>query len=366
MHRYCLLFFSPLLAFALIAGCSDVVEHDFSIYKLSETGDVQWSKIIDHEKDEFAFTGIQTKNGEYVISGITSDVGSKTSPMLIRFDANGSPTIEKSYPVISGFWKGSMVQEISESGILAVYWGQGITAILSVDDKLELLWSQTVNSSGKRVAISTDSRDSFLIGYDPDVRKSGERIILRSMMTNSGEIQWERILSIHSTNGVDAIVSGKDAGHIIISTPWIIRIDEHGNVTSTGLENTTRFIAVSPDPRNERLHALFYNDPVSPRLFGFVSDFEIADNGTILSRRDIPGMTDIAGKMGDGGYVYAGGGLPDAFSVIRLNESGSVLWNRTVSHPPHWYSEAIFETQDKGLLIVANGWNTYEGVIRNQ
>ena len=177
-------------------------------------------------------------------------------------------------------------------------------------------------------------------------------------VTGTGEILFEKTIDDERTRTINAIIRAQDGTYVItgsISDPpdhdsdaYLARMDESGTIiwerafggeyydTATDLVEIESGgfalvgVTTDPDPINHRDYYLVLTDDSGDPLFERSYGDRYTDMGNSID------------TTSDGGFIIAGDG---EFSLIRTDQSGTVLWNRSLREP---------STADSGEVVTPN------------
>ncbi|OAA31353.1 hypothetical protein AT15_07600 [Kosmotoga arenicorallina S304] len=189
-------------------------ERDYWVVKLDGTGDIQWQRCLGGSGDDYAWSIIQTRDGGYVVAGITYSNDGDVSGNHGYYD----------------YW----VVKLNNTG--AIQW-QKCLGGSSYDYAISII--QT-NDGGYVVAGWTASNDGDVSGnhgyYDYWVVK----------LNNTGAIQWQKCLGGSSYDFVYSIIQTNDGGYVVAGYTdsndgdvsgnhggldyWVVKLDSTGAI----------------------------------------------------------------------------------------------------------------------------------------
>jgi hypothetical protein len=273
---------------------------DFWVVKLNNTGTIEWQKSLGGTGDEIIFSAQQTNDGGYIVAGVsTSNDG----------DVSGNHGS-------ADYW----VVKLSNIG--AIEWqkslgGSGFDSANSI---------QQTNDGGYIVAGGSLSNDG-------DVSSNyGESDLWVVKLSSIGTIEWQKSLGGSVADGVNSIQQTNDGGYILSGGSSSNDVDVSGN------------------------HGLI--------------DFwlvKLNNTGTIEWQKSFGGSAnDIALSIvqtNDGGYIVTGwtssndgdvsgfyGGISDCW-VVKLNNVGTIEWQKSLGGSGAEYASSIQQTNDGGYVI---------------
>ncbi len=93
-------------------------KQDAWLVKFDSTGVIEWQKTYGGKKDDTAKSVRQTKDGGYVIAGITKLIGSYWDAWLVKLDKEGVPAFQKYFGAEIGPQSANTVWETKDLGFL--------------------------------------------------------------------------------------------------------------------------------------------------------------------------------------------------------------------------------------------------------
>jgi hypothetical protein len=131
-------------------------EADVYVVKLDAKGNLQWTKTIGGENNDWGLSLIQTSDGGYAITGATTSFGAgKADVYVVKLDANGNLQWTKTIGGPRGDWGFSLIQVsdggyaitgITSSDGLAAYFGpaEADVYVVKLDANGNLQWTKTI------------------------------------------------------------------------------------------------------------------------------------------------------------------------------------------------------------------------------
>jgi hypothetical protein len=131
-------------------------EADVYIVKLDANGNLQWTKTIGGENNDWGLSLIQTSDGGYAITGATTSFGAgKADVYVVKLDASGHLQWTKTIGGPRGDWGFSLIQAsdggyaitgITSSDELAAYFGpaEADVYVVKLDADGNLQWTKTI------------------------------------------------------------------------------------------------------------------------------------------------------------------------------------------------------------------------------
>lgn len=244
--------------------------------------------------------------GGFIGIGTTSsfDLGVKTDIYVVKYAGSGNRSFRKLVGT-EGVESGYDVLKTNDGNYLLV----GTTSVaqgfytyiyvIKMDKDGNIIWSNKYGGDGSTApsggAIETNDGGYLIAGYSSSFGEGGGLYILK--INQDGIVQWSRILGDNFGNAVNAITKSSDGGYFLAGSFYkssygdliVVKIDASGNML---WERTIG------DEKNNMGEAVIAT----------------ADGGCIVA-----GSTSL----------FLSGGQDD-ISVIRFNNTGALLWQKTI------------------------------------
>ena len=209
---------------------------DVYVIKLDSAGNMLWSRVIGGNADEMAADIIQTTDGGFLLTGGTYSFGQGNADILvIKLDSNGNLQWTRTIGGNNTDWGNSAVQTDDGgyiiTGITSSF-GQGTydVYILKLDSSGNLLWTRTIGGTNddRSYAITKTSEGKYVItGYTKSFGQGNEDIYLIKL-DNNGNIEWRRTIGRTQKEWGYSIVQTTDGGYAIagmIDTSGLAHLD---------------------------------------------------------------------------------------------------------------------------------------------
>ncbi len=300
---------------------------DIWLIKTDPFGEMEWEKIFGGMNSDIGKTVKQTSDGGYVLAGVTNSIEGRNNDIwLIKTDSNGNIEWSRIFGG-SGHEEDPYVQQTSDKGYIIICasntFGSGRYDfwVIKTDENGVIEWNRTyggnLDDNGKSIEQTSDggyilsgSTKSFGSGkYDFWVIKTDENGVIEWNKTYGGPLN-ENIWSIQQTLDCGFILSGCTSSYGNGDYDfWVIKTDENGVI-----EWNRTYGGVSED------------------FCSYVR--QTRDKGYILI-----GQTDSFGS-----------GKKDIW-LIKINENGNILWEKTYGGLRSEYGWCITQTQDLGYIF---------------
>ncbi len=283
---------------------------DAWLIKADADGNEVWNKTFGGSRSDWARSAQQTSDGGYIATGsMYSYNAAHLSQMvwLIKTDANGNEVWNKIFGGPRDDW-GNFVQQTSDSGYIIT----GATKSYGEGGK-NALWLIKTDAGGNEAWDRTFSGPRGAIGYSVQQTRDGGYIVAGSKIPyggGTGEIWliktdadgneiWDKTLGGSGDDVGKSVQQTRDGGYIVIGSKassgggsqnaWLIKLDDKGN------EIWDRMFGTSG-----------WNEGKSVQ--------QTNDGGYILA-----GST----------YSYGSGGKSSVVWLIKIDEKGNKIWDRT-------------------------------------
>ena len=291
------------------------------------------------------------------------------------------------------------IQKTSDGGSMIVgrtlSFGQGYddTWALKLENNGEVLWQKTYggNWADYTLSIHRETSDGgyIMVGYTSSYG-AGLADVWVIKIDSDGDIIWQKTYGESETDWVASIIQTADGGYIMAGHTgpyippgyteppdgdfdvWVVKIDSSGNIIwqkTYGGEGSDEAWSIQQTPDNKFIVAGRTNS------FGVSYDFwvfKLDENGEVIWQKTYGGNSTDFGhciqKTLDNGYIMVGytssfgAGSADVW-ILKINETGDVIWQKTYGGNGWDEGNFIQQTPD-GKYIVA-GWTYSFGAGQN-
>jgi len=346
-------------------------EPDFWIVKLDGSGNIQWQKNLGGSDWERAYSIQQTSDAGYIVAGYTSSNDGDVSGnhggsdlWIVKLDGLGNIQWQKSLGG-SESEQPKSIQQTTDGGYIVAgttrsndgdvsgnhgetdYW------IVKLDGSGSILWQKSLGGSdlesaesiqqttdgGYIVAGTTRSNDGDVSGN----HGGSDYWIVK--LDGSGTIQWQKSLGGSENEGAESIQQTFDEGYIVAGSARSNDGDFSGN---NGIHD---FCIVKQDGSGtiqwqKCLGGSGRDEPYSIQL--------TTDGGYIVAGTTESNDGDVSGNHGEGD-----------FWIVKLDESGSIQWQKSLGGSEEDFARSIQLTIDGGYIVAGWTWSNDGDILGN-
>lgn len=344
------------------SGNGDVASNqgnsDWWVVKLDGVGELEWQANLGGSDMDLGSMVQQTIDGGYIVVGstrstdgdVTLNHGS-TDAWVVRLSAVGAVVWQRSYGGSDDDY-GSAIEQTPDGGFIVLggtrstdgdvtgYHGGGDMWVLKLSSDGSLQWQKSLggslNESGASLVLSDDG--GYLLAGSTDstdgdvtsMHGPGEAWLVK--LDAGGEIQWQRTYGGSSDEIANDITHTLDGGYFLVCSS----LSNDGDLSEN--QGNYDIWVVKVDPLGEI--------EWKRSMGGSNADFGLS--GQQLMNGDYV----IAGSTGsnDGDITGFHGGSRDGW-VIKLDDAGSLLWQKTLGGTASDLAVSISPTADNGLFV---------------
>ena len=303
---------------------------DALIMKLTLNGDVLWEQTWGGDRYEQAWAVALAESGGYYIFGETDSYGAGDRDFfLLKITEDGSEEWFKTYGYAHREWPYGMLQ--LSNGDLLIY---GFTEsminkernqfALRVDSNGNIIWEYSIESPEEELVLNAiELQDGSLI-FAVNIADDGKLVRLDA----AGNLQWEKRYELPGWQFASQVSQTKDGGYLLVgfsmstnsqADTWLARCNSTGEIDwETSFGNPT---------------------------------FDDYANSMI--------------QLKDGTYLI--GGLGNGMLLTRMDETGNILWGRSLVGTAVYGARGLIQLEDGDFLVagfiqISNG-RSYDAII---
>lgn len=282
-------------------------DYDYWIIKLDDSGILQWQKALGGSGTEEAYSVEQTSDGGYIIAGSSNSNNGNVTGNHGSYD----------------------------------YW------IVKLDNAGDIQWQKSFGGTDEDNAYSAKqtSDGGYIVAgrsrsVDGDVTGNhGNFDYWVLKLNSSGNIQWQKSFGGSGLDEAHSVQQTSDGGYAVTGFSW----SNNGDLTGNHGNSADYWIVKLNNSGNIQWQK---------NLGGNGADYansaeQTSDGGYVIAGRSISNDGDVSGNHGN----YD-------FWVVKLNNSGSLQWQKSLGSGFTDYAYSVNQTSDGGYVVA--GW-TYPG-----
>ena len=224
---------------------------DYYIVKLDKNGLMQWSKAIGGLYDDEAYSIIQTRDNNYVITGATYSFGAGNYDFyVVKLDSNGNLIWNRTYGSTASDYSYSIIETSDGGYAIAGYTSSfntvyGGMLIMKIDTSGGLKWAKTIDGpyyDGATCIIQTTDGGYAVGGWYYYYSAEYYDFYIVKLDSNAN-LQWTRTVGGHGQDVCWSVKQTTDGGFIAggfadsssagYYDSYFVRLDSAGNVLWT-------------------------------------------------------------------------------------------------------------------------------------
>ncbi|QMU31038.1 T9SS type A sorting domain-containing protein [Adhaeribacter radiodurans] len=350
---------------------------DYWIVKVNSSGNIVWNKTIGTSGYDYFEDLIATPDGGYLVGGSTfSDVsGDKTEKSkgsfdywLVKLDAAGNkmwdktlggsnydyfqavvPTQDGGYLVGGTSFSGKSgdKSQAGRGGLDRDYW------VIKIDENGKKVWDKTItgDSDDRLMEVMATPDGGFLlggnsysdIGYDKTGESRGVDDYWVVKLDSTGTQVWDNTFGGASTDNIYSLALTQDGGYLLggYSDSGV-----QGDKTASGKGGSDLWI-IKVDANGAKV----WDKTFGSRTYDYFADLIALPGGGYML-----GGTTSGGIGGDKTQITRGG---QDYWVVKINETGNKVWDRTFGGKNSDELQTLLSTPDGGYLL---GGSSFSGI----
>jgi len=294
---------------------------DVYVIKLDANGNKVWEKTFGGSGDDIAYSIQQTTDGGYIIAGKTGDLYSG-DVYIIKLDKDGNKMWEKTFGG-SGDDGAYSIQQTTDGGYIVAGLTNSFGAgsydvyIIKLGENGNKVWEKIYGGSSYDIANSiqqTTDGGYIVAGYTNSFGAGGGDVYVIKLDANGNKV-WEKTFGGSGDDEAHSVQQTTDGGYIVAgktlyySDVYVIKLDTNGN------EVWEKTFSGSGEDRAYSIQ-------------------QTKDGGYIVA-----------------GYTYSFGTWSYDVYVIKLDENGNKLWEKTYGGSSYDIAYSIQQTTDGGYIV---------------
>ncbi len=310
---------------------------DFWVIKLYEDGSKEWDRTFGGSEADVIYSVIQTEDEGYAVAGKTKSIASGEKAWVIKLNRRGNQVWDNTFAKRTDDEIFSIIQTTDGGYAVCGYtgtkdWGEVDCWVMKLDKTINTVWDKIFAGIGwdeTNTILQIEDGDYVVFGFVQSKNKGREDAWIAKLDEN-GEIVWDKTFGGSQNDEVFSGIKTTDGGYAVCGyteskgaggyDAWIVKLDENGDV-------------------------------LWDKAFGGI-EADVA-NSIIQTR--------------DGGYVLAGytwskgAGREDVW-VIKLDENGDIVWDKTFGGSNEDVARCIIQAEDGGYVLA--GYTESKGAGR--
>jgi len=301
---------------------------DLWIFRLNKSGVPLWHKVRGGGDQDYGYSIQETSEGGFFVTGYTQSFGAGGADIwVLKLDQNGFEQWQRTYGGSNseGAYSG---QQTSDGGYIIVgstySYGAGNSDIIVIklSSTASIEWQKTYGGSGNDYgySIQQTTDGGYIVAGVTYTYGAGAGDFWILKLNSSGNVQWQRTYGGSSTDVAKSVQQTTDGGYIVAGYTssygaggfdyWVIKLLSDGSV-----KWQKTYGGVSAD----------YADSILQTL--------------------------------EGGYIITGrtlsfGAGNDGFWMIKLDQDGTIQWQKTYGGSGYDRAYSAQQTSDGGYIVV--------------
>lgn len=356
------------------------------VLKLDSEGNLLWEQVYNYDRFESGKKIIATSNGNLLISGTTNSFNGTGNDILgLQINASGEVIWQESYGTTGNadFDQGFAILQLGDGGYMLAASSNSFNErgdfdhyLLRLDKDGEVLFTKNLDFfNGTDAAYNmVEAANGDLALYGVAENEAGQRVFQLTRTDSEGEVIWYRqfdnLLNAF-TKGVAAL---EDNGFVICGRlttggVYYAKVNAEGEVL---WENSyAGNVAYNIKPTSDGGYILagrgnFQQDAETGAFFTPLQVVKVDENGTVVWERLVGDGNHLLSRAFDivetigGSFVFWGaqtGTTADTANplMVKLSDSGNVLWEREVDLGDYSFNNYVLEqTSDNGFMLIGN------------
>jgi hypothetical protein len=337
---------------------------DFYVVKIDGSGNIQWTRTIGGESYDYGQSIIQTTDGGYAVAGYTESFGAGYSDFyVVKLDRSGNIQWTRTIGGEGDDWGSSIIQT-TDGGYAVAGWTSSFGAgmkdvyVVKIDGSGNIQWTRTIggrsNDEGHSIVQTTDGgyavagfTQSFgkeesshaFVGFDVYVVK----------LDGSGTIQWTRTIGGTGWDYGYSIIQTTDGGYAVAGHTWsfgagyddvyVVKLDGSGNI------QWTRTIGGKD---NDQGSSIIQTTDGGYAVVGRTLSFGAGLYDVYVVKLDGSGTIQWTCTIGGGEYDYG-------HSIIQTTDGGYAIAGETGS--AGYANIYVVKLEGSGGVNVGNCWS---------
>jgi len=206
---------------------NDRGDQDVYLLKINDTGNIIWEKSIGGPENEEAYSIIEARDGNYLISGGVESSDSSGNVLIMLIDSDGNLIWKKNYGGNEFDWAHSSTIAHEYGYVIAGStnsYGNGQSVYcLKIKENGELIWNKTYTGTKDETAFSissTSDSNYILVGRTESYNAQQEDVYVIKI-NEKGELLWHQVINKASENIAQSVITSSDGGYVFCGSSWV-------------------------------------------------------------------------------------------------------------------------------------------------
>jgi hypothetical protein len=227
---------------------------DLWLFKLDENGDIVWQKTYGGTGNEYGWFVQQTSDGGYIVVGETTSSGAgNADAWVIKLDANGNVTWQKTYGGTGDDYAYAIQQTQDLGYIVAAQtnsFGAGSSDvwIFKLDANGSVTWQKTYGGTGSEYPwfVQQTSDLGYIVAAETNSFGAGQYDGWLLKLDANGNVAWQKTYGGSGNDYAWFAQQAYDGGYIVAGDSesfgqggrdaWILKLDSSGSIGSCPFE----------------------------------------------------------------------------------------------------------------------------------
>ncbi|HEX9240686.1 MAG TPA: hypothetical protein VF910_08565 [Candidatus Bathyarchaeia archaeon] len=339
-----------------------------------------WAKTYGGTGIDQAYSMHQTSDGGFIVAGSTNSSGAgRDDAWLIRLDPSGQIIWQKTYGTPGEDFAVGAQQTTDGGFLVSAFTGPsgfaGNAWIIKTDAAGNVQWQNEYGGFGCCLLPTQQTSDNGFILAGFTNSGTGEVQVMR--LANTGAVMWAKTygnptafnaaFSIQTTPDGGFVVAGITNGYavdsLIVGDVWVFRIDSTGNIIwqhAYGGPGADYASSIARTPDDGFIVAGWTNSFGAGGQDAWL--LRLNNTGGVIWQKTYGGaQEDVALSVeptSDRGFIVAGftnssgAGGQDAW-VFKLTPTGNIVWQKTYGGPGADQAVSAQQTTDGGFVVAA-------------
>ena len=301
-------------------------EGDFWFFMLDSSGFVYWERKTGGVEQDIATCIVQNPDYGFTVSGFTYSKGKGRRDIWVyKTNSAGKGLYNKTYGGLKKEGASSIITTRDEKNIICGYTnsigaGSYDFWVLALNKFGFQIWEKTyggLESDIGQCLIATSDNGYIMCG-DTKSKGAGDWDIWVVKLQNDGNIEWEKTFGEKFSDKSTSIIQTTDGGYVICGS-------------TVNKEANTDISVIKIDTKGNLLWKKSYGGKFGEEAN---SIYQTQDGGFVVA-----------------GYTESKGAGFSDFWVLKLNENGDLMWDKTLGGAEYDIANSIIQVADGGYVV---------------